>query len=198
MKCFARRVLISVCMGCFIPLFAAERSEEKGTSDAAFASIQKTGLIVTDGKKWYYEHFDRQGRAAFAALYEDGTAVEHIFWSYKAAARRPFEKKTVRSASTEMIRYDDAGRELVVEYYEKKILISKTENVYNSSGRLIKRTVTAGENVDESIWDVAGDKTVSQTKYRNGKKISFIELHTEPHIVHLYVDDKEVFVEAEP
>ena len=54
-----------------------------------------------------------------------------------------------------------------------------------------------GKNTDRSVWEFAGDKAVTQTKYRNGKKTAFIELHSTPHIVHLYVDDKEVYVGEE-
>ena len=85
----------------------------------------------------------------------------------------------------------------MIEQRKGKRLTSKTENVYNSGGKLIEQTITAGKNTDKSVWGVVKDKAVSQTKYRNGKKTAFIELHTEPHIVHLYIDDKEVFVGEE-
>ena len=61
----------------------------------------------------------------------------------------------------------------------------------------MEQTVTVGKNTDKSVWDFAGDKAVSQTKYRNGNKIAFIELHAEPHIIHLYFDGKEVFIGEE-
>ena len=76
-------------------------------------------------------------------------------------------------------------------------MASKTENVYNSGGKLIEQTVTAGKNIDRSVWEFAGGTAVSQTKYRNGKKTAFIELNTTPHIVHLYMDGKEVYVGEE-
>ena len=62
---------------------------------------------------------------------------------------------------------------------------------------MIEQTITALKNTDRSVWEFVGDKAVTQTKYRNGKKIAFIELHRTPHIVHLYVDDKEVYVGEE-
>jgi len=177
------------------------KTEKEGTDteaiDPSFASIQNTGLTVADGNKWYYESFDRQGRSAFAVLYEGDTAVEKTVWTYDGAALHPTQKEIFGQAGSEIIRYDDAGRELVIERYEGSKLTSKTENVYNGGGKLIEQTVTAGKNVDKSVWDFAVDKAVSQTKYRNGKKTAFIELHSEPHIVHLYIDDKEVLVTEE-
>ena len=174
-----------------------EKEAKKDTGDPTFASIQNTGLTVADGNRWYYESFDRQGRQAFAVLYEDGRALEQIVWTYQDTARYPAKKQIFREKTSDTIFYDEAGRELVIEQYKGKRLTSKTENVYNSGGKLTEQTVTAGKNTDKSVWDIVKDKAVSQTKYRNGKKTAFIELHTEPHIVHLYVDDKEVFVGEE-
>lgn len=162
--------------------------------DADFASIQNTGLTVADGNKWYYENFDRLGRQIFAVLYEGGSEIEQTVWTYRDSERYPLQKKTSRADAVELIRYDDKGRALTIEQYKGKDITSKTENTYNKSGKLIEQTVTAGKNIDKSAWDFAGDKAISQTKYRNGKKTAFIELHTEPHIIHLYVDDKEVFM----
>lgn len=177
---------------------AAGTDEKKAGSDepvdVTFASIHSKGLTVADGNKWYYEGFDRQGRSSFAVLYEDSTVIEKTEWAYKGATRYPVQKKILRADGSETFRYDEAGRELSVERYEGKTLASKTENLYNGDGELIEQTITAGKNTDRSVWEFAGDKAVSQTKYRNGKKNAFIELHTTPHIVHLYVDDKEVYV----
>ena len=214
MRCSTRCVLMLICLCCLPPLHAAagdavpagdslakkpadasEKKEEAG--DATFASIQNTGLTVADGDKWYYESFDRQGRQVFAVLYEGGSEIERTVWTYQNAARYPVQKKTSRAAESEVIRYDDKGREYIIERYKEKTLVSKTENSYNSSGKLIEQTIIAGKNTDKSVWDFAGDKAVSQTKYRNGKKIAFIELHSEPHIIHLYFDGKEVFVGEE-
>ncbi len=174
-----------------------EKEAEKDTGDPTFASIQNTGLTVADGNRWYYENFDRQGRQAFAVLYEDGGTLEQILWTYKDSSRYPSQKQIFREKTSDTIFYDEDGRELVIERYKGKRLVSKTENVYTSSGKLAEQTVTEGKNTDKSVWDIVKDKAVSQTKYRNGKKTAFIELHTEPHIVHLYVDDKEVFVGEE-
>ena len=177
------------------PADDSEKKEEAG--DSTFASIQNTGLTVADGDKWYYESFDRQGRQVFAVLYEGGSEIERTVWTYQDTARYPVQKKTSRASAVEVICYDEKGRVLVIEHYEEKKLISKTENRYNNGGKLMEQTVTAGKNTDKSVWDFAGDKAVSQTKYRNGNKIAFIELHTEPHIIHLYFDGKEVFVGEE-
>lgn len=166
-------------------------------ADVTFASIHSKGLAVADGNKWYYENFDRHGRSSFAVLYEDGTAVEKTVWTYKDADRYPVQKKILRTAESEIFRYDEEGRELSIERYEGKMLVSKTENIYNGAGQLIEQAITLGENADRSVWEFAGDKAVTQTKYRNGKKTAFIELHSTPHIVHLYVDDKEVYVGEE-
>lgn len=179
------------------PAAAADTAGKKTADeleDADFASIQNTGLTVADGNKWYYEHFDRQGRQLFAVLYEGGTEIEKTVWTYQDSARYPLQKKTSRSDTVELILYDEKGRALTIEQYKGKDITSKTENTYNTSGKLIEQTVTAGKNTDKSAWDFTGDKAISQTKYRNGKKTAFIELHTEPHIIHLYVDDKEVFM----
>ena len=177
---------------------AADTNGKEGESgepaDPTFASIHSKGLTVADGNKWYYEGFDRQGRSSFAVLYEDGTVIEKTEWAYKGATRYPVQKKILRADGSETFRYDEAGRELSVERYEGKTLASKTENLYNGDGELIEQTITAGKNTDRSVWEFAGDKAVTQTKYRNGKKTAFIELHSTPHIVHLYVDDKEVYV----
>ena len=167
------------------------------TADVTFASIHSKGLTVADGNKWYYESFDRQGRSSFAVLYEDGTAVERTQWVYEGTTRYPVKKKILRAEESEVFRYDENGRELSIERYERKILVSKTENIYNGDGKLVEQTITAGKNIDRSVWEFVGDKAVSQTKYRNGKKNAFIELHNTPHIVHLYVDDKEVYVGEE-
>lgn len=178
------------------PVSGSNEKEGKNgeSADPTFASIHSKGLTVADGNKWYYEGFDRQGRSSFAVLYEDGTVIEKTEWAYKGATRYPVQKKILRADGSETFRYDEAGRELSVERYEGKTLASKTENLYNGDGELIEQTITAGKNTDRSVWEFAGDKAVSQTKYRNGKKTAFIELHTTPHIVHLYVDDKEVYV----
>ena len=165
--------------------------------DSTFASIHSKGLAVADGNKWYYESFDRQGRSAFGVLYEDGAAIEKTVWTYQGAARYPEQKKILRKESSEIFRYNEKGKELTVERYEGKNLASKTENVYNDADKLIEQTITAGKNIDRSVWEFVGDKAVTQTKYRNGKKTAFIELHSTPHIVHLYVDDKEVYVGEE-
>lgn len=174
-----------------------KETESDEPADLTFASIHNKGLIVADGNKWYYESFDRQGRSSFAVLYEDGTAIEKTEWAYKGATRYPTQKRILRTTESEIFRYDEAGRELSIERYGGKTLASKTENLYNGDGKLIEQTITAGKNTDKSVWEFAGDKAVAQTKYRNGKKIAFIELHSTPHIVHLYVDDKEVYVGEE-
>lgn len=181
------------------PVSGSNEKEGKNgePADPTFASIHSKGLTVADGNKWYYEGFDRQGRSSFAVLYEDGMVIEKTEWAYKGATRYPVQKKILRADGSETFRYDEAGRELSVERYKGKTLASKTENLYNGDGELIEQTITAGKNTDRSVWEFAGDKTVSQTKYRNGKKIAFIELHSTPHIVHLYVDDKEVYVGEE-
>lgn len=172
-------------------------AESGETADLSFASIHNKGLTVADGNKWYYENFDRQGRPSFAVLYENGTALEKTEWQYKGNTRHPAQKRIVRPADSEIFRYDKEGRELSIELYTGKTLTSKTENVYNGGGKLIEQTVTAGKNIERSVWEFSEGTAVSQTKYRNGKKTAFIELDTTPHIVHLYMDDKEVYVGAE-
>ena len=172
-------------------------AESGETADLTFASIHNKGLTVADGNKWYYENFDRQGRPSFAVLYENGTALEKTEWQYKDNTRHPAQKRIVRPADSEIFRYDEEGRELSIELYTGKTLTSKTENVYNGGGKLIEQTVTAGKNIERSVWEFSEGTAVSQTKYRNGKKTAFIELDTTPHIVHLYMDDKEVYVGAE-
>lgn len=175
-----------------------EKKDESGESaDVAFASIHSKGLTVADGNRWYYETFDRQGRSTFAVLYEDGTAIEKTEWAYKGKTRHPTKKQIFRADGSETFRYNEQGKELTIERYKGKTLTSKTENVYNSDGKLIEQTITAGKNTDKSVWVFAGDKAVSQTKYRNGKKTALIELGNIPHIIHLYVDDKEVYVGEE-
>ena len=174
------------------------KKDESGEPvDSTFASIHSKGLAVADGNKWYYEGFDRQGRSAFGVLYEDGTAIEKTVWIYQGAARYLEQKKILRKESSEIFRYNEKGKELTIERYEGKTLASKTENVYNAADKLIEQTITAGKNTDRSVWEFVGDKAVTQTKYRNGKKTAFIELHSTPHIVHLYIDDKEVYVGEE-
>ena len=172
-------------------------AESGETADLSFASIHSKGLTVADGNKWYYENFDRQGRPSFAVLYENGTALEKTEWQYKGNPRHPAQKRIVRPADSEIFRDDEEGRELSIELYTGKTLTSKTENVYNGGGKLIEQTVTAGKNIERSVWEFSEGTAVSQTKYRNGKKTAFIELDTTPHIVHLYMDDKEVYVGAE-
>ena len=130
-------------------------------------------------------------------LYEDGTAIEKTVWTYQGAARYPEQKKILRKESSEIFRYNEKGKELTIERYEGKNLASKTENVYNAADKLIEQTITAGKNIDRSVWEFVDDKAITQTKYRNGKKTAFIELHSTPHIVHLYIDDKEVYVGEE-
>ena len=178
-------------------LSADKETESNKPADLTFASIHSKGLTVAEGNKWYYETFDRQGRSSFAVLYEDGTAVEKTEWVYKGTTRYPSQKKILRMGGSETFNYDEAGRELSVERYEGKTLMSKTENIYNGEGKLIEQTTTAGKNTDKLVWEFAKDKAVAQTTYRNGKKTSFIELHHTPHILHLYVDDKEVYVGEE-
>ena len=175
-----------------------KEAENDKQADLTFASIHSKGLTVADGNKWYYESFDRQGRSSFAVFYNDGTAVEKTEWAYKGRARHPTKKKILRTDSSEIFCYDDDGRELSIEQYEQKTLTSKTENIYNGGGKLIEQTITAGKNIDKSIWEFDGDKAISQTKYRNGKKTALIELDNTPHIIHLYIDDKEVYVGEEP
>ena len=174
-----------------------KEAESGETADLTFASIHSKGLTVADGNKWYYENFDRQGRPSFAVLYENGTALEKTEWQYKGNTRHPAQKRIVRPADSEIFRYDEEGRELSIELYTGETLTSKTENVYNGGGKLIEQTVTAGKNIERSVWEFSEGTAVSQTKYRNGKKTAFIELDTTPHIVHLYMDDKEVYVGAE-
>ena len=174
-----------------------KKDESGEPADSTFASIHSKGLAVADGKKWYYEGFDRQGRSAVGVLYEDGTAIEKTVWTYQGAARYPEQKKILRKESSEIFRYNEKGKELIIERYEGKTLASKTENVYNAADKLIEQTITAGKNIDRSVWEFVGDKAITQTKYRNGKKTAFIELHNTPHIVHLYIDDKEVYVGEE-
>ena len=175
-----------------------EKKDENGEpADSTFASIHSKGLAVADGNKWYYEGFDRQGRSVFGVLYEDGAAIEKTVWTYQGAARYPEQKKILRKESSEIVRYNEKGKELTIERYEGKTLASKTENVYDDADKLIEQTITAGKNIDRSVWEFVDDKAITQTKYRNGKKTAFIELHSTPHIVHLYVNDKEVYVGEE-
>ena len=182
MRCSARCVLMLICLCCLPPLHAVA-----GDAVPAGDSLEKKPADASEKKE----------EAGDAVLYEGGSEVERTVWTYQDAARYPVQKKTSRAAAVEVIRYDEQGRVLVVECYEEKKLISKTENIYTSGGKLMEQTVTVGKNTDKSVWDFAGDKAVSQTKYRNGNKIAFIELHTEPHIIHLYFDGKEVFVGEE-
>lgn len=174
-----------------------KEAEKDDASDLTFASIHTKGLTVADGNKWYYENFDRQGRASFAVLYEDGTAIEKTVWTYQGSARSPVQKEILRNGKLEIFRYDEEGRELTAERYEGKTLTFKRENSYTEFGKLLEQTITEGKNTDRSVWEFVDDKAVAQTKYRNGKKTAFIELHDTPHIVHLYVDDKEVYVGEE-
>ena len=174
-----------------------KKDESGEPADSTFASIHSKGLAVADGNKWYYEGFDRQGRSVFGVLYEDGTAIEKTVWTYQGAARYPEQKKILRKESSEIFRYNEKGKELTIERYEGKTLASKTENVYDDADKLIEQTITAGKNIDRSVWEFVDDKAITQTKYRNGKKNAFIELHSTPHIVHLYVNDKEVYVGEE-
>ena len=174
-----------------------QKAESGAPADVAFASIHSKGLTVADGNRWYYESFDRQGRASFAMLYEDGTAIEKTVWTYQGSARSPVQKEILRNGKSEIFRYDEEGRELTAERYEGKTLTFKRENSYTEFGKLLEQTITEGKNTDRSVWEFADDKAVTQTKYRNGKKTAFIELHDTPHIVHLYVDDKEVYVGEE-
>lgn len=175
-----------------------EKKDENGEpADSTFASIHSKGLAVADGNKWYYEGFDRQGRSVFGVLYEDGAAIEKTVWTYQGAARYPEQKKILHKESSEIFRYNEKGKELTIERYEGKTLASKTENVYDDADKLIEQTITAGKNIDRSVWEFVDDKAITQTKYRNGKKTAFIELHSTPHIVHLYVNDKEVYVGEE-
>lgn len=171
--------------------------EKNAPSDSVFSSIHSKGLIVADGNKWYYENFDRHGRPSFAVLYEAGKAVEKTEWFYKEKAHYPFKKKILKDAESEIFTYDAAGKLIRTERYEKKKLISREENTYTDTGKLKERTITKGKDREQSVWEFAGDKPVSETKYRNGEKIAFIELHSTPHIVHLYVDGKEVYVGEE-
>lgn len=175
-----------------------KKNDEVKTPEVSFASIQNKGLTVAEGNKWYYENFDRLGRSAFAVVYEKDVEIEKTVWSYHGESRHPSEKNTYHTDGRETVRYDEAGRTLLIETYNKKgKLLSTTENTYNDKGKLIMQLVTAGKNTDKSVWDFVGDKAVSQTKYRNGKKTAFIELHSATRIVHLYVDDKEVLVTEE-
>jgi len=130
-------------------------------------------------------------------LYEDGTAIENTVWTYQGSARSPVQKEILRNGKSEIFRYDEEGRELTAERYEGKTLTFKRENSYTEFGKLLEQTITEGKNTDRSVWEFVDDKAVAQTKYRNGKKTAFIELHDTPHIVHLYVDDKEVYVGEE-
>lgn len=171
--------------------------ETNAPSDSVFSSIHRKGLIVADGNKWYYENYDRRGRPSFAVLYEAGKAVEKTEWFYKEKAHYPFQKKILKAAESEIFTYDESGRLICTERYEKKRLILREENAYTDIGKLKERTITKGKNSERSVWEFAGDKAVSETKYRNGTKIAFIELHSTPHIVHLYADGKEVYVGEE-
>ena len=103
-----------------------KETESNEDTDSTFASIHSKGLAVADGNKWYYEGFDRQGRSAFGVLYEDGAAIEKTVWTYQGAARYPEQKKILRKESSEIFRYNEKGKELSIERYEGKNLISKT------------------------------------------------------------------------
>lgn len=162
--------------------------------DSDFSSITSKSLVIAEGNKWYYKNFDRRGRPSFAVLYDAGEAIEKTEWVYTGSARTPSQKKIIRAATLEISRYDEAGRETSIEHYEGKTRVSKVEKVYTVDGKLKERTITKGKTIDRSVWEFTDGKAITETKYRNGKKNAFIELHTTPHIVHLYVDGREVYV----
>lgn len=173
---------------------AEEEAPAEPASDAVFSSLHSKGLILADGNKWYYENFDKYGRPSFAVLYEADKAVEKTVWRYADSAHYPNQKEIVHVAAYEISRYDDGGRETSVEKYEGDKLVSKVENEYTATGQLKERTVTKGKKIDRSVWEFTGTTATSETKYRNGKKIAFVELTRDPPIIHLYVDGKEVYV----
>ena len=199
MKRSALSVWFICVLGCAIGttlLFAEEKTE----SDQSFASIQPNTLITADGRRWYYEYFDRNGRPSFAVLYEDNTLIEKTRWFYEEESSRHPVKKTVDTVTGgEMIQYTPSGSVLAIEIYdEKRRVTSKTDNTYDERGRLIRQLITGEAHTDISVWEFLEDTAVSLTKYRDGKKHTMIELNKESQIVHLYVDDKEVFVTEEP
>ena len=213
MKRVASCLLVLVCAFCLSPLGDAETTSpasaenieasvhtKETPEDAAKSNDAALSTTGADGKE---SGSGETTDVTFASIHSkgltvaDGTAVERTQWVYEGTTRYPVKKKILRAEESEVFRYDEDGRELSIERYERKILVSKTENIYNGDGKLVEQTITAGKNIDRSVWEFVGDKAVSQTKYRNGKKNAFIELHNTPHIVHLYVDDKEVYVGEE-
>ncbi len=176
----------------------AEKGEEK-KKDALYSSIQDNSLMLADGNRWYYEGFDPRGRVVFTVLYEGDKELERMTRRYESSASvYPVEQTIVAGETKEIIRYTPSGKELRIEKYGKdKKVIEKTENTYDSDDNLIVQVHTEGAVIEKTVWKFLKGTAVSQLKYRNGEKTAFIELKKGKRIVHIYKNDKEVFVTEE-
>ncbi len=180
-------------------LIEKDTQSEGKNKNNGFSSIQDNTLMIADGNRWYYEAFDTNGRISFAVLYENDIELERKTCKYASDnAVYPVEQITVANNIIEKINYTPQGKTLRVEKYDQdEKLIEKTENTYNTDGNLIKQMYTKDGTVKKSVWSFAHDKVISETKYCNGEKTAFIEMHNGKRIVHLYKNDREVFVTEE-
>ncbi|MGP1455123.1 MAG: hypothetical protein ACTTJ7_05090 [Treponema sp.] len=164
----------------------------------SFTSIEAKTLTLAEGAKWYYKVFDDYGRPSFSVLYENGKELETVVWQYDSLSAHPSEQIVTTDTDTQKTTYTAAGKISSIATYDKEnTLLTKIENTYDSAENLIAQTTTEGEITERSEWRFIHDTAVSQTKYYNGKKTAFIELHNNKRIVHIYKDDKEVLVTEE-
>lgn len=177
----------------------AAENPEKPQIDTGFSAITPAGLTIAEDGRWYYEQFDAKGRPVRAVYYDKDVLREEITWVY-ADTHNPVQKKTQTAGKgSETIRYNTAGLPECIEVYDEAgKLHTKTDRQYDTHNNLIEETVFDGKHSEKSVWQFAHNKAVSQTKYRNGEKRAFIELHDAKRIVHLYVNGTEVLVTEEP
>lgn len=175
-------------------------SEEDDEEEAAkgFYSIQNLGLTTCYGDRWFFENLDEAGRPVLSVLYEKDKLIEKKLYIYKDGYRESCEiyledrfikiKYNEKKLETEKIVYDAEGKNEI------------EKNIYNYNDKNFLIEVFQKKSGDEYLsafeYDPNGKKK-SQTDYKNGNKICFIEYTSGKKIVHLFEYGKEIGIVEE-
>jgi len=168
-----------------------ESEEEEGDG---FYSIQNSGLTTCYGDR-FFEKLNEDGRPVLSALYEKDKLIEKKQYIYKDGYQESCEifledrfikiKYNEKKLETEKTVYDVDG----------KMELEKNIYTYNEKNLLVEAFQKKDDGEFLSIFEYGpDDKKLSQTDYKNGNKISFIEYKIGKRIIHLFEYGKEVGV----
>lgn len=169
-----------------------ENDEEE---DDGFYSIQNSGLTICYGDRWFFEKLNEDGKPVLSVLYEKDKLIEKKQYIYKDGYQESceisLEDRFIK------IKYNEKKLETekTVYYIDGKTELEKNIYTYNEKNLLVEAFQKKDDDEFLSTFEYGpDDKKQSQTDYKNGNKISFIEYKTGKRIIHLFEYGKEVGV----